>query len=68
MVRPELGDSVDSLSAVAAVMGGSRSMSSFVNVLDNNFGSRCSDLSDFVGLGVIAESSSVGDSLDHLWC
>jgi len=67
MVRSELSNSVDSLSAVTAVMGSSRSMSSFVDVLNNDFWSWCSNFSDFVGFGVVTESSPVCDSLDHLW-
>ena len=67
VVGPELGNTVESLSALAAVVGGPGSVSSFGDVLDDYFGAGSPDLSDFVGLGVVAESASVGNSLDHLW-
>lgn len=64
-IGPELGDSVDSLSAVATIMWGTRSMRPLLNVLNHNLGSRGPDLSNFVRAGVVAESSSVGNSLGH---
>ena len=67
MIGSELSDTVESFSAFAAVEGRPGSVSSFAGVLDDNFGSWCSNFSDFVGLGVVAESSSVGNSLNHLW-
>ena len=39
MVGSELGDSVDPLAAVAAVVGRARSVSSLLDVLDDDFGS-----------------------------
>ena len=67
VVGSELSNTVESLSALAAIFGGSGSVSSFGDVLDNDLRSGSSDLSDFVGLGVVAESASVGNSLNHLW-
>jgi len=40
-------------------------MSSFLYVLNYNSGARCAYFSDSVGLSVVAESASVGNSLDH---
>ena len=42
-------------------------MSSLLDVLDNDSGSGCFHFSDPVGEGVVAESASVGNSLNHLW-
>jgi hypothetical protein len=45
-------------------------VSSFLYVLDYNSGAGCAYFSDSVGLGVVAESPSIGNSLDHdgvLW-
>ena len=39
MVGPELGDAVDAFPAVAAVVGRARSVSSLLDVLDDDFGS-----------------------------
>lgn len=64
-IRPELGDTVDSLSAVATIMGSARSMCSLLNVLHDDFGAGCSDFSNFIGLGIVAESASVCNSLHH---
>lgn len=67
VVGSELGDAVKSLAAFAAIQWRTGSFSSFAGVLDNNSGSGSSDFSDFVGLGVVAKSASVGNSLHHLW-
>lgn len=65
--RPELGHSVESLSAFAAVDGGARAGGSLLDVLHDHSGSGGADLADLVGLGVVAESASVCHSLTHLW-
>ena len=64
--RPKLGDSVDSFTAVAAVMWGSGAMGSLLHVLNDNSGSWSFDFSNFVRGSVVAKSSSIGNSLDHL--
>ena len=67
VVGSELGDAIETAAAFAGVIGRSRSVSSLLDVLDNDSRSGCSDLSDSVGKGVVAESASVGNSLNHLW-
>ena len=67
MVGPELSNTINSLSAVAAIVGSPGTMSALLHVLDDNAGSGGLHLADLVGLGVVAESASVGHSLHHLW-
>ena len=67
MVGSELSDTVDTLSAFAAVFGGSGSLSLFLDVLNGEFGAGSFDNSLLVGGGVVAQSPSVGYSLHHLW-
>ena len=66
-VGSELSNAVESLSALAGVMGGPGSISPFADVLDDHLGAGSSYFSDLVRLGVIAESASVCHSLNHLW-
>lgn len=62
---PELGDAVDSLPAVAAVVGGAWAVGSFLHVLHHDFGAGGFDFPYSVGGRVVAESAAVGNSLDH---
>ena len=61
----KLGYTVDSLSTVAAIVGSIDSLGLFADVVNYNFGTGCPNLSDLVAGGVVTQSSSVGDSLDH---
>jgi hypothetical protein len=65
VVGSELRDSVDAFSAGAGILAGTRSTSSFLDVLDYHLGAGGAHFSDFVRLGVVAESASVGHSLHH---
>lgn len=67
MIRPELSNTVDALSALAAVMRRARSVSPLGDVLDDHLGTRSTHLSHLVGGSVVAESAPVGNSLYHLW-
>jgi hypothetical protein len=60
-----LSNTIDSFSAIARVMRSSGSVSSLLDILNNDLGSGCADFTDFVGSGVVAESTTIGNSLDH---
>ncbi len=62
----KFGYAVDSLSTVAAIMGSIDSLGLFADVVNYNFGAGCPNLPNLVAGSVIAQSSSVGDSLDHV--
>jgi len=40
-------------------------VSSLLDILNNDLGSGCADLADFVGGGVVTESATISNSLDH---
>ena len=65
VIGSQLRDSVDPLSAVAAVMGRPGAVTTLGDVLNDHSRSWRPDLSDLVGRSVVAESSPVGNPLDH---
>ena len=70
MVGSELSDSVDPLTAVAAIMRSSWPVSSFLDILDHNFRSWSSNFSNLIAGSIVTQSSPIGDSLNHysyLW-
>ena len=68
MIGPELGDTINSLAAVAAIVGSPGTVSTLLHVLDHDAGSGGLHLAHLVGLGVVAESAAVGHSLNNWAC
>jgi hypothetical protein len=67
VVGSQLSDAVDALAALTAVVGRTRAVSSLLDVLDDDSGSRGAYLSDLVGGSVVAKSAAIGNSLHHVW-